>query len=579
MNFSPDTLSRQQILPEQNLPKGADLLAEGRQAASEWHVQPAAFQREFQVSSEWEYKHRMMGEGRVMQHAHLGYRSLETTLEALRDIYRSCAEKDVRIDRFGMCLDWSMGHKTADRAGGMRGTGVILDGPDDFRRITEAAPAAMHFGDFMLGFPGAFENAKYALAAGATTLGNLGQYFTFRLPGDNDDVTATAETLRALGLISAQDVPVLVHSNLDDGFAASFHDLCSALGMAIVEKHIVTKLCSARYTVCYGHHFTDPVTRIAFQQALTQILGESPGSQVYGATVLYKGENAQNYASLASYLLPDILAQRQLPSGHAVNPVPVTENTRIPAPDEVIDAQLNLARMSELAAGFEPLLDLSKVAGIRDKILSGAEAFSTRLFQGFKDADLDPLDPFEMLLTLRRMGARAIENRFGSSEPIVPAATFLELKERRDRICRGATGEKLRRLSTRKIRILTACGDVHEHAKTLLDMVFERCGFEIIDGGVSANLEDLASLAENADVIALSTWNGVALRSAEELLERMQKAGLERPLFIGGRLNEIPAESNTGLPQDVTGQLRDIGAYPCADIDEFANALEHLFSA
>lgn len=77
--------------------------------------------------------------------------------------------------------------------------------------------------------------------------------------------------MRALGLIAAQDVPVLVHSNLDDGFAASFHDLCCALGMAIVEKHIITKLCRAHYTVCYGHHFADPVTRTAFQHALKSV--------------------------------------------------------------------------------------------------------------------------------------------------------------------------------------------------------------------------------------------------------------------------------------------------------------------
>ncbi|MBI1492226.1 hypothetical protein [Halocynthiibacter styelae] len=576
MSSLPDPIEHDALLGQGDLPRGADLLAEGRAAAQEWKVEPSAFQRAFQVTSEAEYKRRMMSEGRVMQHAHLGYRSLETTLDALRDIHKTCAEKGVRIDRFGMCLDWSMGHKVADRAGGMRGTGVILDGPDDFRRITETVPAAMHFGDFMLGFPGAFENAKYALAAGATTLGNLGQYFTFRLPGDNDDIAATAETVRALGLIAAQEIEVLVHSNLDDGFAASFHDLCSALGMAMVEKHIVSTLCGAAYTVCYGHHFTDPVTRIAFQQALTQVLGDTPGSQVYGATVLYEGDAAENYASLASYLLPDILAQNHLPSGHAVNPVPVTENTRIPAPDEVIDAQLNLARLATLAPGFGPLMDLNAVAQVRDEILTDAQAFAQKAMQGLEDGGVDTQDPFQMLLALRRMGAREIEARFGAKTPIVPATTFLELREKAEKISNSETGVRLKDLAKQKLRILTACGDVHEHAKILMDMVFETCDLTVVDGGVSANMSDLAALAQDADIIALSTWNGVALRSTKELLSALEKEGLSRPVFIGGRLNEVPQDSNTGLPVDVTDALRDAGVYPCQDLDEFSQILTSI---
>ena len=84
------------------------------------------------------------------------------------------------------------------------------------------------------------------------------------------------------------------------------------------------------------------------------ICEDVPGSQIYGATVLYKGDSAANYASLSSYLLSDILAQMSVPTGHAVNPVPVTENKRIPDVGEVVDAQLNLGRLSELAEGYLP---------------------------------------------------------------------------------------------------------------------------------------------------------------------------------------------------------------------------------
>ena len=81
-------------------------------------------------------------------------------------------------------------------------------------------PAHRRFGDFIMGFPAAVENTCAALAAGATAIGNLGQYFTFRLPNWDDDVATTTATVTALALLAAQEEEVLVHSNLDDGFAA-----------------------------------------------------------------------------------------------------------------------------------------------------------------------------------------------------------------------------------------------------------------------------------------------------------------------------------------------------------------------
>ena len=45
-------------------------------------------------------------------------------------------------------------------------------------------------------------------------------------------------TVEALALIAAQPVEVLVHSNLDDGFAALFQDLGSVMGAVLLERHI-----------------------------------------------------------------------------------------------------------------------------------------------------------------------------------------------------------------------------------------------------------------------------------------------------------------------------------------------------
>ncbi len=581
-------IDRTELLPESNLPTGAELLCAGKQLATDWHVGSSPFQREVGFKNEIDYKREVMQSGRIMQHAHLGFRELSHTVEAIQQVYGTCANRGAQIDRFGMCLDWSMGYPRDERATKPRGTGILLQDADAFASLTQASPAAMHFGDFMLGFPAALENTCAALAAGATTIGNLGQYFTFRLPGYDNDVETTQNTVKALGLIAAQQVPVLVHSNLDDGYAAVFEDLSCALGQALLEKHIVTNLIGAPYAVCYGHHFTEPLTRIAFQRALAEISDGVPGSQVYGATVLYKGNHAENYAGLSAYLLSDIVAQKLLPTGHALNPVPVSENERIPDVSEICNAQCHLSRLTELADGYVPLFDMNEIDKTCKTLLQEGQRFADRVLTGLANGGIDTNDPFELLLALRRLGGRALEQQFGSGalredapgrrKPIVAATTFRELEEDAEAFIKTNAGQDLVALGKAPIRILTATTDVHEHGKMLLDIVFSRAGFSVEDGGVSSDADHIVTLAKEkaVDVIALSTYNGVALRYSKVLIQKLKEAEWDIPVLIGGRLNEIPEGSNTSLPVDVSKELAEIGVMTCPDLEAASNTLKSL---
>ncbi len=201
-----------------------------------------------------------------------------------------------------------MRYAAAQRSGRPRGTGLILADTEDFARLTEVAPVAPHFGDIVIGTPGAVEYTAAALAAGATAIGNLGQYFTFRLPQCDDDVATTAATVTAMALVAAQPVAVLIYSNLDDGFAALFTDLSCALGAVLIEKYIVEELIGGEIAHCYGHTYSDPTARLALLFALSAV-ASTPGTMVYGNTTSYELGSTANYASLASYLLVDVFAQ------------------------------------------------------------------------------------------------------------------------------------------------------------------------------------------------------------------------------------------------------------------------------
>jgi hypothetical protein len=562
---------------EPNLPHGRDLLAEGRALARDWRLGSSAFLSHVGANSEYDFKQARMTDGRVMQHAQIGYRDTAKSLRAYADIWSACAAEGVTVDRYGLCLDWSMAVPRALRKGAQQGTGMILPEIEDFVLLANAAPVAAHFGDFVLGFPAALENTQAALAAGSTAIGNLGQYFTFRVPGHDDDVEATAQTVRALGLIAAQPVKVIVQSNLDDGFAAQFTDLSSCLGMVLIERHIVTGLIGAEIGHCYGHHFSDPLARLAFQRALA-IVGAAPGTMIYGNTTAYRGSPSANFASLANYLLVDAAGQIGQPTGHAINAVPVTENERIPEIDEVIAAQLFAGRMTKLAPGWLAMIDPAPVDALAARIVAGGRAFAEAALRGLEEAGVDMGCAFQMLLALRRMGARRLEAAFGAGRadpavpggrvPVAPATILSELAEMADHALRGQS------VDLTGLRVMVATSDVHEHGKMLVEEILRRLGVSVLDGGVSTDPAVLARRVRDAapDAVAISTYNGIAL----DYYQSLRTEGITVPVLIGGRLNQIPAGSNSSLPVDVGDLLALAGALVCREAADLATTLAPL---
>ena len=565
-------------LQDPRLAPGAELLAKGRSMARDWRLGTSRFMREMRVASEAEWKRQATASMRIMQHAHIGFRDVNRTIEGIRAVHGSCADAGVTVDRFGITLDWSMGYPESWRAKASRGTGIVLAGPEDFSRIIEAAPAAAHFGDFMLGLPGALENTRAAIAAGATAVGNLGQYFTFRLPYWDDDVATTEATVTALGLIAAQDAEILVHSNLDDGFAGLFVDMACALGMVLIEKHIVEELIGARLAHCYGHHFSDPLSRTAFHAALVQV-SDTPGTMIFGNTVAYQSTPAGNYASLASYLLADILALGRWPAGHAVNPVPVTENQRIPDVDEIIDAQFFAHRLTLQAPFYDPVFDWAQVEAMAAVLVEGGRRFAKSTLEGLAERGVVVSDPAALMLAIRRMGPKRMEALFGPGAPGARARTPLihaewarELNHKAEEWV-AARGKDVDATS---LSVCIGTTDVHEHGKYLVEKAFEGLGVETVDAGVAVDPEALVARAieTGADMVAVSTYNGVALSYAKAVNAAMKAQGVDLPVLIGGRLNEIPKDSNSGLPVDVSSDIAAIGCIPCSDLDGMLVALK-----
>jgi hypothetical protein len=342
-----DALQRIEVFPEKVLPDAEALIAEARETARTVTVQPSPFLSTYEVGCEIDYKRRCTADQRVMMHAQIGFRDLDKSRRAWAEIWEALDKAGHRVDRYGICLDWSMGYPAARRKDMPRGTGLIMKDLDDWRALTGMAPVAPHFGDFVIGTPAAFENTIAALLSGSTSIGNLGQYFAFRQPHWDDEIFTTAESLKAIALTAAQPVPIIVHSSLDDGFASMFTDLACSLGAILLEQYIVDDLLGGHSSYSYGNTYARPDLRLAFQRAAQKVT-RTPGTMIYGATTMYGPNHAENYAALATYLRIDIYGERTRPAGHAVNPTPVTEAERIPDIDEIIDVHMFANRLVAL---------------------------------------------------------------------------------------------------------------------------------------------------------------------------------------------------------------------------------------
>jgi methylmalonyl-CoA mutase cobalamin-binding subunit len=309
---------------------------------------------------------------------------------------------------------------------------------------------------------------------------------------------------------------------------------------------------------------------------------------IYGATTMYGSNHAANYAALATYLRIDIYGERTRPAGHAVNPTPVTEAERIPDIDEIIDVHMFANHLVELDEPLHPLYRDEETDEIADRIVEGGKRFRDDVLAGFSSAGIDVGNPFEMLLAIRRVGSKRLEELFGPGKPaperlrgrmpVVRSHSIEQLERDGEGIVSRMSAENRSKIGRAGLRACIATTDVHEYGKILVETVLRELGIEIVDGGTSTDPNDLAKLVhdQQVDFIALSSYNGVALQFVSDLKSEMGELNLDVPVFVGGKLNRVADGSNSSLPVDVAGELADAGAIVCANVESLLDRLSEI---
>lgn len=555
---------------EKELPDMKTLLSEGEKIAKTVTIGESLFMKTYGVRSEAEYKRKMMQTGHVMKHTHIGWNSVSATAEGFQKIYEALKESGSYVDRFGVCLDGSMGVPAEYRDRIQVGTGQVYKTPEEWKILSRQVPVQVHMGDHMIGSLNSVENCVNALSAGVTTIGNISHYYSYEYPGldmEYDRTIKACEAIAVMGYFREQGAAI--HSNLDDGMGAQFHDLANLAGWARLERYIVEDLLGGGMNFCFGNLFSDPILRIIFNKAMWNInTHQTPGSMIYGNTIDFGTDIPQNYGALSSFALADVIGQMKYPTGHAVCAIPVTEAIRVPSAEEIIESHHTLDIMMEKARYYMDYIDFGRVEAEAKLLNVSGNVFFERVMNALDDLGVDITHAGQIMAVLKGIGAEQLEINFGvgrkdelamrGREPVRPTNIIQTI---------SATGEQLiarmpelAEKPLEGVNVVIGATDIHVFGKEVIKKILRVAGANVYDLGDATPVEEFADtlIETESKILVVSTYNGMAYSFADAMVKKLKELHLDDVKFLmGGRLNE--AMEGKDLPEDVSGRLAEMG--------------------
>lgn len=555
---------------EKELPDMKTLLSEGEKIAKTVTIGESLFMKTYGVKSEAEYKRKMMQTGHVMKHTHIGWNSVSATAEGFRKIYEALKESGSYVDRFGVCLDGSMGVPAEYRERIQVGTGQAYKTPEEWKILSRQVPVQVHMGDHMIGSLNSVENCVNALSAGVTTIGNISHYYSYEYPGldmEYDRTIKACEAIAVMGYFREQGAAI--HSNLDDGMGAQFHDLANLAGWARLERYIVEDLLGGGMNFCFGNLFSDPMLRIIFNKAMWNInTHQTPGSMIYGNTIDFGTDIPRNYGALSSFALADVIGQMKYPTGHAVCAIPVTEAIRVPSAEEIIESHHTLDIMMEKARYYMDYIDFGRVEAEAKLLNVSGNVFFERVMNALDDLGVDITHAGQIMAVLKGIGAEQLEINFGvgrkdalamrGREPVRPTNIIQTISDTGEQLI--ARMPELAEKPLEGVNVVIGATDIHVFGKEVIKKILRVAGANVYDLGDATPVEEFADtlIETESKILVVSTYNGMAYSFADAMVKKLKELHLDDVKFLmGGRLNE--AMEGKDLPEDVSDRLAEMG--------------------
>ena len=565
-----------ELIPK-GIPKGKEIVQEGRNLGKTIELGRSAFCREKNVRCEGDYKQMCAEKGYITWQMIMGLSSVDEQVEALKYLYEWGKKTGVVIDRCTIIPNMRMGlpEEMWDKA--PKGTSFMLESLEDYVRIIQAAPIQPTFGDFHIGSPASVRNVTNALRAGAGYIGTLSQY-SWDYPYWKDDVAQVVEVVKAIGIMAEKRKDnIIVYSYESDGMPSQFMDWASVIGYVRLEKYIVDELCGANYAIGYGGLTGNIPVKIANWLALYDVLRADHNviSFIYGNTIDVTEDASSNYAIVTAEVIPFVITEQIYKTGASLLLVPAQEMVRVPTKEEIAEV-FKVARVAQTRAkDYEKMLDFSYVNEMRSLLADKGNQFFMNIKRGLPELGVDIADPVQVLLSVRRLGAAKLEELFHPGErdsslprcisPFIPTELVTMSINLKDEALKKIYSEQLAD-TVRGKKIAVGSTDTHEFGLYVISSVLEHLGARVINGGIDLDAEEILDLASEAATpyMVISTHNGLCLDYGRHLMGLVKQRNQKVKVFMGGRLDGI-VEGGTE-PIDVSDRLIELGISPCNDV-------------
>lgn len=570
------------LLPR-DLPNGRELLESGRLRAAAIPDIPLPYAVKRGFASDRAYKEHCRMTGHITTYVNLGYKTWPDTREALAFIQDRGKSLGFELDRFTLITDRRMGLPSEMRASALEETGMMLGEQADWDGAARDLDISPIINDHAIGSPASVENVTCALRAGFDYIGNMAQT-NYGYPGWDDDVTQMARAVEAIGMVaSKKSAGVILEAYIEDGYVAGFHDLSTSLGWCMFHRYIVEDLAGGAHSQSFGSTFQDPVLKLAFGLALQEInVHNVPPSFTHCDTnsFLTDSDFDRNAAIVFTDVYYSAMREIAFPTGGALHATPVSEALRIPNEEELVQSLVIVSEAINRARANVGLMDWRPVIEKKEQIVAGGRQFFQRLMEGLVALGVDTNDPLQLILATRRIGGSKLEELFGVGEqdssyprgfePVVASDTLTRLLGSVDHTLESFQADSAPDL--RGLRIVTASGDVHEYGLFVVSRVLTQLGAKVIDIGTSASSSEIAKVAveTNANVVAVSTYNGMALSLGRQLQDELKIRGVSPRIFLGGRLNEDLEDEPAA---EVSTRLEALGIAACGTLTEMVERL------
>ncbi len=361
-------------------------------------------------SSEKEYKEKMSEKGKFMYHFHLCCPSLTELKIQMEELEQRLTEKNLRLDRFGVSLDYAMALPENEREKYRRNEALYFEKQADWNILGYPSHMQPHLGDNMIGSPASYENTAAALKAGVTTIGNISQFFGWDYPECPNLETRTEDTVSAIKLMAKyKDCGTLIHSNLDDGYGSAASDLGLLIGCALLEKYITEELLHAKLAHSFGDMFQSPFKRLVFLSALKKIhKGNITGSMIFTNKLgRNKTDKSLNTAHLSQCLLCDMAGQFLYQTGHAVTTMANGGLTSDVTAEEIIRTLEYAKELEKYVPEFVKMIDRKKIDSTADSIVKRGEYFLENVLTSLGKR-IDIQNPYDLMLEIKKLGIKRL---------------------------------------------------------------------------------------------------------------------------------------------------------------------------